>query len=118
MQNHDMKLYASPYEKIEARLKFYELRLFDEKRQKINLGDTITFTKLDEDGNETENHLSVKVTGLVRFRTFWELVTEIGYQKCGWDLEHMHPDKTLGEYYTKEQEAKHGVLGIKIELID
>ena len=39
-----MKLYESPFEKIKSGRKTIELRLYDEKRQKVEEGDTITFT--------------------------------------------------------------------------
>ena len=39
-----MKLNASPFEMIKSGVKSIELRLYDEKRQKIKIGDTIIFT--------------------------------------------------------------------------
>ena len=41
---HKMKLKLSPFEKIENGSKMIELRLFDEKRQKVQVGDFIEFT--------------------------------------------------------------------------
>ena len=41
---HEMKLHASPFEMIKSGAKNIELRLFDEKRQKIKTGDDIIFT--------------------------------------------------------------------------
>ena len=38
---HHMKLHASPFEKIKSGEKTIELRLFDEKRRQIKVGDTI-----------------------------------------------------------------------------
>ena len=40
---HTMKLDAEPFEKIKNGSKTVELRLFDEKRQKIKPGDIIEF---------------------------------------------------------------------------
>ena len=43
---HSMKLLDIPYDKILSGKKSIEIRLFDEKRQKINIGDFIEFSKL------------------------------------------------------------------------
>ena len=42
--NHNMKLNPDPFTAIETGKKNIELRLNDEKRQQIKIGDTITFT--------------------------------------------------------------------------
>ena len=42
MQNHEMKLQEQPFYLIKENIKEVEYRLDDEKRQKINVGDTIT----------------------------------------------------------------------------
>ena len=43
MKNHVMNLTPSPLEKIRSGIKTIELRLYDEKRQAVSIGDTITF---------------------------------------------------------------------------
>ena len=43
---HKMKLNESPFERIKNGTKTIEFRLYDEKRQKINIGDTIIFMVL------------------------------------------------------------------------
>ena len=40
---HNMRLKKEPFEKICAKKKTVELRLLDEKRKKVNVGDTIEF---------------------------------------------------------------------------
>lgn len=44
---HHMKLKRSPFEKIKNGSKSIELRLNDEKRQKVQIGDFIEFSCLD-----------------------------------------------------------------------
>lgn len=56
---HYMNLCSEPFNSIKDKEKIYELRLLDSKRQKVKVGDIITFTNLDN--KET---LSVKVVGL------------------------------------------------------
>lgn len=41
---HNMKLHSTPFEMIKSGKKTFELRLYDEKRQKIKVGDEIIFT--------------------------------------------------------------------------
>ena len=50
MMHHDMSLRPGPFEKIADGSKCYELRLHDEKRAQIAVGDTITFTCTEDEG--------------------------------------------------------------------
>ena len=45
---HKMKLNESPFERIKNGTKTIEFRLYDEKRQKIKVGDKIEFSKLPD----------------------------------------------------------------------
>lgn len=45
MRNHDMRLNEEPFYMIANDIKDIEYRLNDEKRQQIQIGDTITFYK-------------------------------------------------------------------------
>jgi len=53
-----MKLNESPFEKIRSGEKIIEIRLYDDKRKNINIGDIIIFSKLPD----LKEILSVKVT--------------------------------------------------------
>ena len=59
---HYMNLMPLPFSKIADGSKTIELRLNDEKRQKIAVGDTIVFTH-----TETQETLSAKVLALHKF---------------------------------------------------
>ncbi|HHX58892.1 MAG TPA: RNA-binding protein, partial [Candidatus Moranbacteria bacterium] len=48
MKIHKMKLATTPFEKIASGNKVIESRLYDEKRQQINLGDQIEFVCNDD----------------------------------------------------------------------
>ena len=60
---HELKLQPRYYEYILGGTKDIEIRLYDEKRQKINIGDTIIFKK-EPELNES---FKVKVVGLLRY---------------------------------------------------
>lgn len=111
---HKMSLYGSPFDRIASGKKVIEVRLFDEKRQKVGLGDTITFTKLPD----KKEVVTVEVTGLSRFRSFRDLFS--AFDKSKFD----HPETITvedqvaseREVYSEEREHALGVLGIHIRL--
>ena len=91
---HQMKLKRSPFEKIKDGSKTIELRLYDEKRQKVKIGDFIEFTCLDD------------------------ATQKIPKEKFGY-----HPGDTpdpnhMDDYYTREDQEKYGVLGIELYCTD
>lgn len=111
---HILKLQPKYFDYINNGTKRVELRLYDEKRQKINIGDTIIFQKEPE----LEITMTVKVIGLLRYNTFEELFEDF-------DIE-MLADKSmtkqellnvLEEFYTPEKQKQYGVVGIRIERI-
>jgi ASC-1-like (ASCH) protein len=111
----EMKLRRQPFENIKNGTKRTELRLFDEKRQLINLGDTIIFSEIDNPNNT----LKVKVIGLSRFKTFRDLFKCLDPIACGWkDIQNLESMiKQMRVYYSEEEELKYGVLGIHLELL-
>ena len=66
---HDMKLKKEPFRKIKNGLKTIELRLNDEKRQKVQVGDYIEFSLIDD----ATQKLTVRVVALHHFPSFREL---------------------------------------------
>ena len=70
MQHHSMKLVDYGFDEIKAGRKQVEIRLYDEKRQKIHVGDVITFRKLPD----LQDEITVEVTALDRYPDFASLV--------------------------------------------
>lgn len=108
---HNMKLNGIPFEKIKNGSKTIELRLFDEKRRKINIGDTICF-------KAKTGTITATVKALHIFHNFDELYAALPLDKCGYsasELATASPDDML-QYYSKEQIEKYGVIGIEIEV--
>jgi ASC-1-like (ASCH) protein len=112
---HQMKLYESPFDRIKSGKKRIEIRLFDEKRQGVNLGDIIHFSKLP-DLNE---RLSTEVIGLLRYKSFQDLVDDFPMSAFGYpdDYDKRAFVQECYEVYTPEEEKKFGVLGIRIKLL-
>ncbi len=108
---HEMRLDPEPFRMIKSGQKTIELRLYDEKRRRIAVGDTIAFTE-----TETGEKLCVAVTALHVFPSFDELYRALPLTQCGYteaELETASPDDMLA-YYTLEQQKRYGVVGIGI----
>lgn len=109
---HSMQLTPAPFRMIKNGTKTIELRLYDEKRQKIHVGDTIRFLN-----TETAEELSVTVKDLFVFESFDELYRHLPLTQCGYteeDVDQARPEDML-EYYSMERQRKYGVVGIQIE---
>jgi ASC-1-like (ASCH) protein len=109
-----MRLLPKPYESICSGAKTVEIRLNDEKRRKIQVGDTITFRKLPEE----EESIVTEVEALYRCSTFEELYKSLPFEAfgcAGYSMERML--SATYEIYTQERERKYGALGIKIKLL-
>ena len=111
---HEMKLQPKYYDYMKNGTKRIELRLYDEKRQKIKIGDIITFMKEPE----LKESFDTKVVDLLKYNSFTELIED--YDMSLLADKSMTKSELLNileEFYTKEEQSKYGVVGIKIELI-
>lgn len=112
MKNHVMNLNPSPFKMIKEGNKTIELRLYDEKRKMISVGDTITFTNTAD----ISEILIVQVTDLFIFNSFDELYKSLPLLECGYtteDIDTASPGD-MDKYYSKEMQQQYGVVGIKI----
>lgn len=111
---HMMKLRKVPYDMIKNGKKTIELRLDDEKRQKICVGDIIEFQNA-----ETPNEkMLCRVIGLYRYSSFGELYHSLPLLKCGYTEENIKnaAPEDMDKYYTREQQNRYGALGIEVEV--
>ena len=112
---HKMKLNPDPFEMICSGKKTIELRLNDEKRQKIKVGDIIEFSHI-----QTGEKLIAKVIAIHKFDSFAELYQKLPLLKCGYtesDITTAKPED-MNLYYTPEQQEKYGVLGIELKVLN
>ena len=110
--SHEMKLNREPFEMIKSGEKTIELRLYDEKRQKIQAGDTIVFTN-----NTTGETLTKTVVKLHRFNSFEELYDALPLLQCGYTAEDVDTASPtdMAQYYSAEEQDKYGVVGIEMQ---
>ena len=105
-----MNLFPEPFELIKAGSKKVEMRLFDEKRRKLSVGELIVFAN-----TKTKEELIAEIVELKQFDSFGSLYmnykkTDIGYK----DDEVANPDDMLS-YYSIEDICKYGVVAIEIK---
>lgn len=74
-----MNLFPSVFKKIEDGSKTIELRLNAEKRQQINVDDTIVFNN-----TSTKDIIRAQVVELYKFSDFEELYKVSPIEKCGY----------------------------------
>ncbi len=108
---HKMKLQPNPFGKIKDGSKTIEVRLNDEKRQLLNVGDEIEFSAM----SDPEQIIRVKITNLFHYPTFSQLFDAFPATMFGG----INKDDLMGiyKYYSKDEEAKYGVVGIQVKFI-
>ena len=114
MKTYNMKLRTKYFDCIKNGSKRIELRLNDEKRKGIQIGDEIIFEELIEN----PRYLKTKVVDLYYEDNFNELLNKYD-TKLFADEETTKQEliEVLNEIYPIENQIKYGVVGIKIEII-
>ena len=111
---HILKLQPKYFDYINNGTKRIELRLYDDKRKKISIGDTIIFQKEPE----LETTMKVKVIGLLRYNTFEDLFKDFNIEiMADKSMTKQELLSVLEEFYTPEKQKQYGVVGIRIEKI-
>lgn len=111
---HELGLQSTFYDYMLNGTKKVEIRLYDDKRKLIKIGDIIRFKK-EPDRIES---FDTKVVGLLKYNNFEEMFNSLDISLLA--DKSMTKDeliKALEVFYTKEKQEKYGVLGIMIELL-
>ena len=99
MNIHNLKLQDRPFNSIKNNEKTIEMRLYDEKRKLIKVGDEIIFTNI-----VTGETIMVKVLNIFLFKNFIELYKNFDKLKLGYkENESASPDD-MNLYYSKEEQ--------------
>lgn len=110
---HKMKLQNKPFQMIKLGIKTIEMRLYDEKRKNILVGDGIQFTNID-----TEEQILVEVLSLNIFNDFEEVYNNYRKEELGYKREETANYLDMEKYYNEEEIRKYGVVAIEIKLLD
>lgn len=109
---HKMNLNPEPSSMVKNGKKTIELRLNDEKRRKLKIGDNIEFFN-----TESGEAIVCEIINIYKFSSFNELYKALPLLKCGYTEEDISSAKPedMDFYYSREQQKKYGVLGIEIK---
>ena len=91
--------------KVRDNIKLYELRVYDEKRQQLAIGDIIKFVSLDSD-----EWCRKQVDGIYVFYDFDDLFKVIPLKDTG-----LASTDDVYKYFSKAAIARHGVVAIKLK---
>ncbi len=99
---------------VSSKDKDVEIRLNDEKRRKLNIGDKLVFLKRPDD----KESIKAVITNLVYFNNFQEVVNY-------YDMKRIYLDNTSSEdyinlmkrFYNDEEVEKYGIIAIEFKLI-
>lgn len=109
---HVMKLQEQYFNFIKDGTKIYEIRLNDEKRRKIKIGDFIEFQKEPK----LEDKIVLEVDDLLYYNNFSELLDYISIIELAdpsISKEDLRNDLEL--FYSKEKQNEYGVVAIKLK---
>lgn len=111
LMKHEMRLNNEPFNSIKSGTKTIEMRLYDEKRRLIKIGDIIEFTN-----RVTEEKICVDVVKLHIFNNFNELYKYFDKVLLGYNKNEEANPNDMIKYYSKEEQKEYGVVGIEIKL--
>ncbi|MGN1371190.1 MAG: ASCH domain-containing protein [Candidatus Coprovivens sp.] len=102
-------LHPDVFEIVKNKTKDIEVRVNDEKRRKLKIGDTLVFLKRPNDDEE----IRAKVIGLEYYNYFDDLVENYDMERIY--LSNYTKEEYLNEmkrFYTREDQEKYGVVAI------
>lgn len=108
---HKMNLWNDSFQKIKNGTKTIEMRLCDEKRSLISVGDKIEFVNT-KDGEVLE----CAVMNLYKYKNFEELYRCHDKISIGYSEDENAAPEDMFVYYPPEKIAKYGVVGIEIKI--
>lgn len=109
---HKMDLWHESFEKIKNKTKTIEMRLNDEKRSIIKIGDIIEF-------NDTSRgeKIQCEVVNIFRYTDFETLYQNHNKISIGYSENETANPADMLAYYSEENIKKYGVVGIEISVI-
>lgn len=111
---YEMKLQPAYYDFMLKGTKRIEIRLNDEKRKAIKVGDKIKFYKEPD----LKEYFLTEVVEILKFNNFEEMIDNLKIEELA--AKSLTKEELLGtleKYYSQEKQKKYGVLGISIKLI-
>ncbi|MBQ4472469.1 MAG: ASCH domain-containing protein [Alphaproteobacteria bacterium] len=107
---HTMKVQTKYYHLLKQGTKRVELRLYDEKRQQIKVGDEIQFSDL----SDAADTFMARVVALHRAPDFRALCDIVKPELCGFH-DAAELVQIMEQFYPADKQKQYGVVGIEIE---
>ncbi len=105
---HKLHLDNIYFDLIKKGYKKVEIRLYDDKRKQMNIGDTIEFIN-----RNTNEILDIKIKNIIVFDSFKELFNNFDNKILGFKENENY--KIMYNIYSKEDEIKNKVCAIILE---
>ena len=109
---HIFDLNNGPFQAIKNGYKTVEMRLNDEKRQKLSIGDFLIFVN-----KISSERLYTKIVNKKVYKDFFELYPNYKGTEIGYLPDQVPNPEDMYEYYSKEKIEKYNALAIHIEVI-
>lgn len=107
-----MTVSKDPFDRISSGKKTIECRLFDAKRQKFDIGDTIAISQNDDPSRA----VSVAIKALYRYASFTDLFEDFPPGRFGGDSKESLLQE-ISAYYSEDDQRENGIIGIGIEVL-
>ena len=105
-----MKVKTKYYNLLKNGTKTIELRLYDEKRQLIQIGDTVQFSNF----SNPDDTFQAKVVALYRATDFASLCEIIRPEQAGFKSQG-ELLQVMEQFYPPKEQQEYGVIGIEIK---
>ena len=109
---HRMSLQSAPFEAVAAGTKTVEMRLFDEKRARVAVGDVIEFSHA-----LTGEVVRCRVADVRRYADFAALYAAHDKVSLGYKADEAADAADMERYYSAEDIARYGVVGIVVRVM-
>lgn len=103
----EMTLYDEPFKAMQEGYKDIEMRLYDDKRKNLRVGDTIVFTNV-----ETKETLTKTIIALAPFDSFKTIYESFPKARLGYKKNEDADPADMERYYTKESILRYGAFAI------
>ena len=104
---HNMKLNIGPFGAIKSGTKTIEMRLYDEKRRKLQVGDIIEF-----ENRVTGDKVTATVVALHIFPSFEDIYKHFDKVSLGYAPHEIAHYTDMEQYYLIREIEAYGVVGI------
>lgn len=109
----EMSLSDGSFKAILNGKKRIELRLWDEKRSELKIGDEILFTHFD-----TQEEIQVQIIKLHYDKNFFQIYEKFDKEMLGYDLFDHANAEDMYTYYSKSEIDTYGIVAIEFELAE